>query len=572
MKLRLRVKEIYLFLIMTEKFVSDDFLSRENTMLLYKHVTMNNDIANPTEQQRKAIIANLIDNMKKVFKTLDMSQINKNNITMVKKQFNNIVIVQTSEIIKKNLNQPDNSINDRRMERDFATSRPTPMPHDRPVATAFGGNPHASAPSHAGVDFMRNATADLSTRLKEVEDARRTTMDNKAPPEMPDFLKPVKVGKANDFAPPSMVPSMAPSMMAPRPLLGFNNDMDSNFSSNVPRSDPSKYTETMSTADRLKQMEAERGMAMPVQPPPNGNVNSLFSQPANSTSIPNTSAMFSNTIPTVPQYEPNPPQYNQPPPPPPQNNEMMAKINEMMARMNEMQGVISNLRNENDYLKIQLNSQNTPFQKKTLTNNLQLEVTKKDASYNYQFNPIHNIIGLKLVHYDLPPPIYNIITDMKLDYIYGESEQSILLPRGNYNIDNLIKGLNINNLIFSFDTINQKINITSENDFKIISSRGWEKLGFTQKEYNYSKSIMADRIYDLRPPSKLYLFIKNINPNHPICTLNFNNNSICNIPFPEPITLSNLMLEFYTEDGTLYNFNDINYNLGFVIEIIQNNS
>jgi hypothetical protein len=570
---------------MTEKFVSDDFLSRDNTMLLYKHVTMNNDIANPTEQQRKTIIANLIDTMKKVFKTLDMSQINKNNITMVKKQFNNIVIVQTSEIIKKTLNQPDNTMNDRRTERDFTSvARPTPMPHDRPVATAFGGNPHASAPSHAGVDFMRNATADLSTRLKEVEDARRMTMDNKQPPEMPDFLKPVKVGKANDFAPPSMSMNMNMPSQQSRPLLGFNNDMDSNFSSNVPRSDPSKYSETMSTADRLKQMEAERGMAMPVQPPPNGNVNSLFSQPANSTGVPNTSAMFSNTIPT---YDPQPP-VNHPPPqynqPPPQNNEMIAKMNEMMARMNEMQGVISNLKNENDYLKIQLNSS---FQKKTLTKNLQLEVTKKDASYNYQFNPIHNIIGLKLVHYDLPPPIYNIVEDMKLEYdnsficvadnpqVRIVSTQNkdgcahhILLPKGNYNIDNLIKALNVSNLIFSYDTINQKISVTSENDFTIISSRIWEKLGFIQKEYQPSKHFIADRVYDIRPPSKLYLFIKNINQHQPYCTLNFNNNSVCDLQFPQPITLSNLLLEFYTEDGILYNFNDINYNLGFVIEIL----
>lgn len=580
---------------MTESFVSNDFLSKDNIGVLYKHVTMANNMNNLNKQQKDQTIGIVIDTMKKVFKTLDLSKINKTNMIGVKKQFNEIVIKQASEIVKNSLNKPDTSMNDRMAQRDFnSVVRPMPVPNDRPTAVSFGGNPHGPAPTHASVDFMRNATADLSTRLREIEDARRGDMRSNQPPEVPDFLKPTKVGKPSESMPP---PGMGMNFggSAPgggnfggsgqRPLLGFNNDSDSNFSSNVPRSDPSKYNESLSVADRLKQMEAERGAVVPVAPPPGGNVNNLFNQPANSTAMPNTSAMFSNTIPggnmpsgnmpnmpssNMPTYNPQPPtQYNPNPtyqqmqPPPPENNQM----NELLARMNEMQSFMMNLRNENEFLKSQLNSQN---QKKTLTKNLQLEVTKKDSQYNFQLNPISNVIRLKLVQYNLPPPIYNIIDDMKLLY-KTDVEKEIILYRGNYNISDILEKLNNEpngELSFTVD-FNQKITVKSNNNnFTIIPTLLWHKLGFINNNYEESNSITAERVYDIRPPNKLLLFIKNINPTHPVCSLNFNNTSMCDIPFNQPITLTNLEFEFYTEDGILYNFNQIMYNLTIMIEVI----
>jgi len=579
---------------MTESFVSNDFLSKDNIGVLYKHVTMANNMNNLNKQQKDQIIGIVIDTMKKVFKTLDLSKINKTNMIGVKKQFNEIVIKQASEIVKNSLNKPDISMNDRMAQRDFnSVVRPMPVPNDRPTAVSFGGNPHGPAPTHASVDFMRNATADLSTRLREIEDARRGDMRSNQPPEIPDFLKPTKVGKPSESMPlPGVGMNFGGSApgggnfggSSQRPLLGFNNDSDSNFSSTVPRSDPSKYNESLSVADRLKQMEAERGAVVPVAPPPGGNVNNLFNQPANSTAMPNTSAMFSNTIPggnmpsgnmpnmpssNMPTYNPQPqpptqynpnPTYQPMPPPPPENNQ----INELLARMNEMQSFMMNLRNENEFLKSQLNSQN---QKKTLTKNLQLEVTKKESQYNFQLNPISNVIRLKLVHYNLPPPIYNIIDDMKLLY-KTDVEKEIILYRGNYNISDILEKINNNELTFTVD-FNQKITVKSNNiNFTIIPTLLWHKLGFISNNYEENNSITAERVYDIRPPNKLLLFIKNINPTHPVCSLNFNNTSMCDIPFNQPITLANLEFEFYTEDGILYNFNEIMYNLTIMIEVI----
>ena len=222
--------------------------------------------------------------------------------------------------------------------------------------------------------------------------------------------------------------------------------------------------------------------------------------------------------------------------------------------------------NENEYLKTQLNSQN---QKKTLTKNLQLEVTKKESQYNFQLNPINNVIRLKLVQYNLPPPIYNIVDDMKILY-KTDVEKEIILYKGNYNIADILERLNSEpngDLTFTVD-FNQKITVKCTTNFTIVPTLLWHKLGFINNNYDATINITAERVYDIRPPNKLLLFIKNINPTQPVCSLNFNGTSICDIPFNQPITLTNLEFEFYTEEGILYQFNDIMYNLTIMIEII----
>jgi hypothetical protein len=132
----------------------------------------------------------------------------------------------------------------------------------------------------------------------------------------------------------------------------------------------------------------------------------------------------------------------------------------------------------------------------------------------------------------------------------------------------LLNTLNNNNdLIFSID-FTQKVSIKSKDgntQFQIIPTYISSKLGFVNS--NISNSIIADYIYDLRLPSKLSLYIKNINT-EPICILNFNNNSICNLQFQTPLTLTNLELEFYF-DNILYNFNDLYYNLSFAFNILE---
>lgn len=512
-----------------QNIIQYNFLSKENTGLLYKNITINNELTNLTKEQKDKIISILIDCMKQVYKTLDLTKINKTNMLMVKKQYNDIVVKKTAESIKNIKKNNDNIANDRKNEREFnSIKRALPIPGtDRPTSS-FANN-HGPAPPGT-TDYMKNTTTDLNTRLKELEDSRRV-VDNRGVPEIPDFLKPVKVGKSSIDMPPA-------SSATPAIFNGFGgyNEMENNF---ISGSDKSKYNETLSTQDRLKQIEMERNSITSNTPPPQNNqALNVFNQPSQINTF--------NNVPTS------------------QSNNVTSQSNEYLHKINEMQLIINNLKQENEYLK----NEYLKNQKKTCFKSLQLEVAKKDASYNFQFNPISNIVNIKLVAYSFPPPIYNIINETSFNYIINNIEKSIKINPGFYTIDNLLNKLNNDDLNFKLD-FTQKVIINSNNMFQIIPNYLTYKLGFVNKEYQLLNTITADRVYDLRPPNKLYFFIKNIYEDQPAGILNFNSSSICELNFKQPINLNNLYLEFYTEDNILYNFNGITYNLSFVIDILE---
>jgi len=225
--------------------------------------------------------------------------------------------------------------------------------------------------------------------------------------------------------------------------------------------------------------------------------------------------------------------------------------------------IIDELKEENDNLKHQMKI-------KPVVKTLQLDINKTQSTYKFQFNPINNIVGLKLLSYNLPSPVYNIFETTNFIYEINDIQHQIMIQKGNYNIEGLLNILNNNNdLIFSID-YTQKVSVKSKDEiteFIIKPTFISFKLGFTMED-KLSSNKMAFKIYDLRLPSKLLFFIKNINSN-PVCILNFNNTSICNLQFNNPLTLSSLDLEFYTEDNILYNFNDIAYNLSFALDILE---
>ncbi len=568
---------------MSENFVKNDFLSKENTINIFKTMTISNNLSNLNTQQKDALINQIITIMKRVFKTLELQKINKNNLSIVKKQYNDIVIKQTSDIYKDSNTQTKIS-NDRQNDRTFnSIKKPVPIPGaDRPsLLKSSAGQAVGNAPPSMSADFLKKATEDINTRLAEIENSRRSTQERPKPTELPDFLKPQKVGKTPDI---SMQSNNLPES---KPLLGFNDVMDSNFSSSVPSSDKSKYTEQMSTMDRLKQLEAERNMTpnTPVQNTKNeyNNINTMFNSDNNnnynnynmfSSDKANTPSqmMHQQQMPPQMHQQQMPPQMHQQQMPPQMHQQQMPpqmhqqnQYQELLNRMNEMQQTIIMLKQENDLLMREKTNQ-----KKTFTEQLQLEISKKESRYNYQFNTINNITNIKLVNYDLPPAYYNVLEDTSIIYKLSNDniEKQIIIPKGNYNITNLLIKLNENNdLLFNIN-IEEKIVIKSKDNvtqFKLINNNFINKLGFNINDNNDNIILIADRIYDIRHINKLYLYIRNIYQDKPVGILNFNGSSIINLGFNN-ISLSNLFLEFYTEDNQLYNFNNMNYNLSFIIE------
>ena len=217
------------------ELVSKDFLSKENTTYLYKTIITSNELDNISKPEKEQILKDLIDSMKTKYKTLDMSKINKGNMNIVKKQFNDLCMKN----VKITKSKPVNTNHDRKFERDFNTIKKTVTISDRP------NDSYGAAPKNSR-DMLN--TSSIADRLKELEDSRRT--ESKGIVVTPDFLKPVKVGKSDyeqnntNTSPP------------PRSLLGYNNEEESNFTSST--SSPDKYTSTMSIQERLAQIEKER--------------------------------------------------------------------------------------------------------------------------------------------------------------------------------------------------------------------------------------------------------------------------------------------------------------------------
>jgi len=154
----------------------------------------------------------------------------------------------------------------------------------------------------------------------------------------------------------------------------------------------------------------------------------------------------------------------------------------------------------------------------------------------------------------------------------GNIIKKISIKQGFYNINKFIEILNLNDdLAFTID-ISQKINInTIRNDMiQIIYDKTSNKLGFTEEDCKtqFDKTISACRLPDLRLPTKLYIYILNLQDS-PVGILNFNGVSICDLVFKAPISLDKLDIKFTTEDNVEYNFNSILYNLSFQIDIID---
>jgi hypothetical protein len=186
---------------MSENFVSKDFLSKENTTNLYKQITMTNELSNLSKQQKDFIVSQLIETMKRTYKTLDLKKINESNIENVKKQYNSIVIKQTTDLIKNNVSNNNSSNNNIRQNKitfeSVKRNIPQPTGIDRPQSS-ITNSPILPSKMAVSENYIKKTTGDLASRLSELENSRRTN-NHERPLDIPNWLKPEKVGKANDF-------------------------------------------------------------------------------------------------------------------------------------------------------------------------------------------------------------------------------------------------------------------------------------------------------------------------------------------------------------------------------------
>ena len=261
---------------------------------------------------------------------------------------------------------------------------------------------------------------------------------------------------------------------------------------------------------------------------------------------------------------------------------------------------------------------------------LEVKPPNNESKYIYSFHEVTNISSIKLASYSLPEPKFNIRHDdnnilsfmiktainknhqdlritlkhnipnilfnsyitennetvEKTNYKrkekkYENQEINIEINPGYYSIYTLLNIINstinskLNNNIYNINEKiifklldNQKILIDSTVPIKIDKTNlitnvfGFKNI---KNEFVYY-NLKSDKIWDLRIPNQLYLYLENIEPEYPFGILYFNDINQCKINFKTPINLDQLHIKFCDIENNLYNFNNLKHILNFEVE------
>ena len=324
---------------------------------------------------------------------------------------------------------------------------------------------------------------------------------------------------------------------------------------------------------------------------PSNNMTSYDPTPPNDNNIPSNS---------IPSYDPIPPSDNNITssnnlPSNNINNEnsnyannnlleiLFEQINSLRNDLKELSERVTN----NERYQLENTDNNEVSMSRNKLTKLQLEINKVNSKYQYKFNKLKNVIDIKLISYSLPTPLYNM-NNHELKYFFndGESitENIIHIEKGYYSVQSLINTLNKNNNLEFIQEPNRKMRIMLKvpddinkdsiivnKSFKLMENDFTKKIGF-YIDKKFVSNLLSNNVLDLRLPTKLYLYITNIQKDHPFAILNFNGSSIGNVSFKEPIDLDSLNLLFVSPDNEKYEFNNMPYNLSFQISIIEKDS
>lgn len=573
---------------MSVDIIRSKFISKENVLTIYRNLLRENNITSIEGPNKKKILNQLTIIMKSMITNIDMTKVNNNNVGHLTVQFNNLCLRELSAFVRKNIKlmnskkEQDSRHNNRTFQsiqphnptishRPFAAREPMDIQQKMKQMEEMRkgnninsniNNPYQPTPVITqNEEFSRTDNMSLMERMAELEKSRSGGNSNNRPPT-PDFLKPMAVGNKQ---PSVSAPSSGPS----QGFSGFDNDMTQvsvKFDT-----DMSKYDESISIEERMKQMEAERsGTVLPPQQssqqPPQQPQQELSLEEK----LKQMEAMRSNNV-----FEPVPPPQQQPV----QQEIPQQYLSIQQPAQNIQQNnteYFEHLINEIGMLKEQLYNRDNSMDK---YNYLQLEMNKKECEYVYKFRPIHNIMGVKLLSYSLPEPSYNFEKGI-LMYKINNKNYQINIEQGYYNNDTLIQMLNKNDHLFFSINYKKRLeislktnNIVSNNDlieltnFELIPTKLSKKLGFVEI-MSKNNVVKAQYIVDFRLPTKLKLFIYNIDSNKPFGLLNMNGTSYCEFNFNQPKTLDNLHIVFKTEDGNTYDFDNMMYNLSFQLRTL----
>ena len=207
---------------------------------------------------------------------------------------------------------------------------------------------------------------------------------------------------------------------------------------------------------------------------------------------------------------------------------------------------------------------------------------------NYRFDlsrEVNGITKLELSNYSLPDNYYNITSNNNIFEYYvkknveregDEVEEGVEIKfekkqykfeYGMYKIENVLEELNSKTeLLFSMG-FDQKIEISSENNFKLEPGELLEtNLGFMVDNENIGKRFVAKKLWDLRGPNYFLLYVDNIDPSNPLAILNLGGKSYGKIELNVPTTLNHLDIRIVDQNNKLVDFQGRYHSLTMILE------
>ena len=603
--------------------IQEKFFSKNNISLLNNKILENINVKSLNEKQRIHIAQTIVNNMKIIWKTIDISKIRPDNFQSVLNQFNNIVFKNSfNEINKENLivnpinkkyerdfnSNPNNGVivNERpkfvknnshigpneeyimkSQERHILASQPDDNFNNlfRPIIDKVSDEPQFN-------NYSSDRSNDFKEKLQDIQRIRDTEVPiNRKDADLPNFLKPksTSVRSREDF---TEKPIKMQETKVQRQELNFIDGADDNENlyslDNIDKSliDDNNYIEDQSSfTDRLNRLKNDRSnIEIPKQRTidfKSDNFEDDFNdiQPTRIDKIKNND--FIEIQPTRIDKIKN----NEIDIQPIKKNKITSEHKKIFDKLKELNlnlmSQLTTCKEENkqlrhDNLELAEKLQEIIYKEKEInekydnminTKTFQLEINPDSSisSYRYNFINTMNVSGIKLTSCSIPFKKYNIENDINNIFLYtvNNIEQKIILSEGFYTIDDIIKNLNSNqnDIIFNLNLNTQKIKISSEIKFNIIpSTLSIIYLGF-KSNCNNNDNYIADTIYDLRINNKVYLYFTNISDT-PISIITPNTNIYdSELLFENSVKLNYLDIAFKDENDNNYNFYNISHTI-----------
>jgi hypothetical protein len=593
--------------------IQENFFSKNNISLLNNKLLENLNVKNLNEKQRIYIAQTIVNNMKIIWKNIDINKIKPENFQSVLKQFNSIVYKNSFEEIKKIIAPKENNFidsNQKKYERDFKSNpnngvivheRPESMmkknnswlgPNEQYVINSQEIHNLANQPDRNLDNLFRpivdkipeeakfnNYTigkgTDFKEKLQDIQRMRDTEVpkSRKAESDLPDFLKSrsTSVRTQEDFSEKKNINQYNNDELNFIEGADDNENLFSLDNIDKPLINDNDYKEDPSPfADRLNKLKNDReNIQIPQQK-----------------TIDFKSENFNDIQPTIIAKLKNKNENNIKKHKQKLTLEQLELFNKLKSLNNNLMLQLSTYKDDNkqlryDNLELAEKLQEIIHKEKLLkekekeldekygslinTKTFQLEINPDSSISNYRYNFINtmNISGIKLTACSIPFKKFNIEYDINNLFLYtiNNIEKNIILSEGYYTIQEIINNLNLNQneLIFELNSINQKIKVMSELKFNIVpTTLSIINLGF-KSNCNNNSVYIADTIHDLRINNKVYLYFKNIS-NEPISIITPNTNIYdSELLFENSVKLNYLDIIFKDENDNDYNFYNISH-------------